>query len=74
MGLGSDDDVEGILELFRRIRFRLFGGYSTHEGGDGKLADGGDEMTVGDIEFGETGSAAGVNATGCTETVVELAG
>lgn len=71
-GLSSDDDVEGILELFRRFRFGLFGGYSTHEGGDGKLADGSDGTTVGNIKYGETGSAAG--ATGCTEMVVELAG
>lgn len=74
LGLGSDDDVEGILELFRRTRCWFVGGYGTHEVGDGKLADGGDEATVGDTEFGETGRAIGVNAPRLTGIVAELAG
>lgn len=74
LGLGRDDDVEGIFELLRRFRFLMTDGYITPPAGDENVACGDEEPAVGDTEFGETGSGIGVNATGLTERVVEPAG
>lgn len=74
LGLGNDDEVEGILELFRRFRMRLMGRYGTPVWVVDKEVGGGGEAAGGDVELGEAGKEMGGNATAFPDSVAEPAG